>query len=165
MLNDQDVTRWLDENQISATLVYPAAPTPTVAAAASAVGVSTEQIIKSVLFTIDQQNLLVITNGKSTIDRRLIAERFQVGRKRVKLATAEHVENITGYSVGGVPPFAHISKLTTWIDPKVLEQDVVYAGGGSSNALIRIETRVLISATDATITPVSRSSDANEHDH
>jgi prolyl-tRNA editing enzyme YbaK/EbsC (Cys-tRNA(Pro) deacylase) len=114
-------------------------PTPTVEAAAAAVGTRVENIVKSVLFTIDERRVLAITSGTQPIERRAIAALYEVGRKRVKLAPPETVLAATGYPVGTVPPFGHPAPLETLIDPRVLEQTQVYAGGGDHNALVRLD--------------------------
>ena len=123
--------------------------TPTVESAAQAVGAKVEQIIKSILFVIDDQPVLAIACGISSINRRAIAELYQVGKKRVKLASPEKVLEISGYEVGAMPPFGHRLPLTTLIDPRVLEITVAYAGGGAENALIRLNPQEIKRVTSA----------------
>ena len=80
--------------------------TPTVPAAAAALGVATAQIIKSLLFMVRDQPVLVIASGETMVDRGILAARFGVGKKQIKLADAETVLRLTGYPAGGVPPSA-----------------------------------------------------------
>lgn len=141
----------MDANAISGEIVYLDVPTPTVESAAQAVGTHPSQIVKSLLFTIDQTNILAITNGTGLIDRRCIASHFGVGRKRVKLAPPEVVLFITGYPVGTVPPFGHRTPIQILIDPLVFERDEVYAGGGSHNALVKIHPNDILRVTQAEI--------------
>jgi prolyl-tRNA editing enzyme YbaK/EbsC (Cys-tRNA(Pro) deacylase) len=72
-----------------------------------------------------------------------------VGRKRVKLADAETVLNITGYPVGAMPPFGHRRPLPTLMDKRVLRQTEVYAGGGQIDALLRISPEAIFRVTSA----------------
>jgi prolyl-tRNA editing enzyme YbaK/EbsC (Cys-tRNA(Pro) deacylase) len=118
-------------------------------------GVHPDAIIKSVLFVIRRtEPLLVIANGEGRIDQRVIADRLEVGKKQVRIATAEQVEGWTGYPAGGVPPFGHARPLPTWIDPAVLEQTVVYGGGGDEETLMRVETAALVAATQGEVVPL-----------
>jgi prolyl-tRNA editing enzyme YbaK/EbsC (Cys-tRNA(Pro) deacylase) len=127
------------------------APTPTVEAAAAAVGCQPTQIVKSLLFFVDGKPILAITAGPAHIERRAIAAHFQVGRKKVKLANPQVVLVETGFGVGAMPPFGHLSPLPTLIDEQVLEKDQVYAGGGSDRTLLRIDPQVILFATQGTV--------------
>ena len=80
-----------------------------------------------------------------------IAAHFQVGRKKVKLANPQVVLVETGFGVGAMPPFGHLSPLPTLIDEQVLEKDQVYAGGGSDRTLLRIDPQVILFATQGTV--------------
>src|SRR5512143_1711291 len=79
-------------------------PTPTVESAALAVNAREEQIIKSILFLVDGQPVLAIACGTANIGRRPIADLYGVGKKRIKLASAQVVAEISGYEVGAMPP-------------------------------------------------------------
>src|SRR5690348_6641614 len=97
----------IEENGIPAEIVYLTAETPTVPAAAEAMGVSVDQIVKTVMFLINDEPFAVIANGVRRVDSRKLAERFGVNRKKVKLADGEAVTRITGYAPGTVPPIGH----------------------------------------------------------
>jgi prolyl-tRNA editing enzyme YbaK/EbsC (Cys-tRNA(Pro) deacylase) len=74
-----------------------------------------------------------------------------VGRKKVKLATPETVVEVTGFLVGAMPPFGHRQPLHTVIDRRVLEKPIVYAGGGSDNALLRLEPGIILQVTQGEV--------------
>lgn len=148
-----DLARYIQEHGIAAELVFPPQETPTVAQAAQALGCTQEQIVKSVLFLIrdggDYAAVLVITNGAAQIDFRKLADVFQVGRKRIRLALPEMVLAITGFPAGGVPPFGFEQAIPTFIDESVFDQTVVYGGGGDEWTLLRITPQELQRATSA----------------
>lgn len=133
-----NLAAFIEAQGIRAEFVRPEAPTPTVESAAAAVGTTPERIIKSVLFLVYGKPVLAIAGGLDPIDRRSIAARYAVGRKQVKLAGPEDVLRITGYPVGGVPPFGYPEPVETLIDPAVLAQPEVYGGGGDHHTLIRL---------------------------
>jgi prolyl-tRNA editing enzyme YbaK/EbsC (Cys-tRNA(Pro) deacylase) len=100
---------------------------------------------------VDDQPVLAITSGVNRIDRRRIAKHFGVGRKRVRLADESQVQKSTGYPVGAVPPYGHPEPLLTLIDSGVLKHDVVYAGGGASDHLMRVETSEILQITQGEV--------------
>ena len=138
-------------HDIPGEILHPGAPTPTVEAAARALGVSHEQIVKSILFLVNGQPVLVITCGTAHVDQRAIAARYGVGRKRVKLASPEEVLAISGYEVGAMPPFGHHLPLPTLLDRRVLDLPEVFAGGGDESALVRLDPQEIARATAAEV--------------
>jgi prolyl-tRNA editing enzyme YbaK/EbsC (Cys-tRNA(Pro) deacylase) len=146
-----ELAGFMQAHAIQGEILHLSVPTPTVEAAAQAVNASPEQIIKSILFMVDGQAVLAIASGKSSIERRAIADLFGVGKKRVKLATPEMVLEISGYEVGAMPPFGHRQPLTTLIDTRVLDSSESYAGGGAENALVRLNPLEILKVTGARV--------------
>jgi prolyl-tRNA editing enzyme YbaK/EbsC (Cys-tRNA(Pro) deacylase) len=143
MRNEKDLARWIADNGVSAEVVCLPTETPTVQAAADAVNVPPEAIVKSLIFLADGQPHLVIANGLSKVDRGKLSAHWGLSKKRVKMASAGKVLELTGYPVGTVPPFGLRTSLPALIDPAVLEQAVVYAGGGGIQALVRLTSKEL----------------------
>ncbi|MGD2253918.1 MAG: YbaK/EbsC family protein [Anaerolineales bacterium] len=149
MLDSTDLKAFLHRRQLEAEVVSLAEHTPTVEAAARAVKTVPDRIVKSLLFLVDGEPVVAIACGLSPVDRRTIALHYGVGRKRVKLADAETVLEITGYPVGAMPPFGHRQALPTLIDKRVLRQPEVYAGGGQIDTLLRISPEAIARVTSA----------------
>lgn len=142
-MNARDLQQYIDAEGIDAEIVFLPETTPTVEAAAEAVGVRPDQIVKSVLFVIKDPEQgtrpqLVVTNGLSLVRYKALADHLGISRKRVRMARADEVLALTGYEVGTVPPFGHVQPIPTLLDETVREQEMVYAGGGSINALMRL---------------------------
>jgi prolyl-tRNA editing enzyme YbaK/EbsC (Cys-tRNA(Pro) deacylase) len=137
MLTPDDLAAFIEKNDLKAEVIFLEEATPTVEDAARAVGTSSKQIVKSLLFLIDGEPVLAIACGEARIDRRPIAQHFGVGRKRVKMADAESVLKFTGYPIGAVPPFGMPEQPRTLLDVGLFEHDIVYAGGGDIHALIK----------------------------
>ena len=155
MLTVSDLQAYITIHNIPAELVFPLTATPTVEDAARAMGVHPDKIIKSVLFIIRRlEPLLVIANGVRHIDQRAIASRLGVGKKQVKIAKPDEVLTWTGFPAGGVPPFGHLQLLSTWIDPGVLEQGMIFGGGGQADVLLAMQAADLPSIVDAKVVPV-----------
>ena len=155
MLTNKNLQCFIDENQIIAEILPMEADTPTVPAAARALGVKEEQIIKSLVFLVDGQPILIIGNGTRKLDNRQIARHFGVGRKRVKMARADQALEITGYVVGAMPPFGHQARLKTIVDSGAMAHTEIFGGGGEINAMLRLTPEELLRVTGAEIVTVS----------
>ncbi|MCI0372041.1 MAG: YbaK/EbsC family protein [candidate division NC10 bacterium] len=147
LLGEADVARVIGERGIAAEIVHPGEKTPTVEAAAVALHVGTAQIVKSLVFLVDDVPHLVITNGTGRVDARALA--VALGARKARLARPEEASALTGYAVGGMPPFGHRHPLPVLLEARVLEQPVVYAGAGSNGAMLRVRPRELLRATGA----------------
>lgn len=154
-MDSTDLAQFITTHDIKAEIVRLPVETPTVAAAADAVNVKPEQIIKSLLFMADGSPVLVIANGLTRIHRKRLATVLDMSRRRIKIANAEQVLDITGYAVGAVPPFGHPTRLPTLLDAGVLVESTIYGGGGESNALMRLSTIELQRVIDGDVVDVA----------
>ncbi len=149
-LTPTDLAAFIAAHDITAAIVPMRVETPTVPAAAAALGVSTGQIIKSLLFLVRDQPVLVIASGEILVDRGILAARYGVGKKQIKLADTETVLRLTGYLAGGVPPFGFPQPLPTLLDRGVAAWGVIYGGGGDDHTLIRLAPAELARVANAT---------------
>jgi prolyl-tRNA editing enzyme YbaK/EbsC (Cys-tRNA(Pro) deacylase) len=105
--------------------------------AAAALGVQVGQIVKSLVFLRDEKPVLILCAG----DRRVDVERLGLTP-----APAARVREVTGFSIGGVPPLCHDSELQTIIDESLGRFDEVWAAAGTPHAVFAIGTEALIEA-------------------
>jgi Cys-tRNA(Pro) deacylase len=130
--------------------------TLTVPDAAKALGVATAQIIKSLIFLVNSEPVLVINNDITRVDPRKIAAHFGISRKKVKFAAPNQALAITGYVVGSMPPFGHKQRLATYIDPAVMRLNIIFGGGGDVDAMLRLAPEELLRVTRGKLLDVSR---------
>jgi prolyl-tRNA editing enzyme YbaK/EbsC (Cys-tRNA(Pro) deacylase) len=154
-MNSADLQQFIDEQRITAKILSLDGHTPTVEDAARELGVAPEQIIKSLVFQIRDQPLLVINNGLARVDRRKLAAHLEVGRKWARFASPERVLEVTGFVVGSMPPFGHRTRLRTLVDSAVFHQEVIYGGGGDLDAMMRLTPAELVRVTGAEIVSLS----------
>jgi len=154
-LNRADLQRFVDKQRLEAVILPLEEHTATVADAARVLGVRSEQIIKSLVFLVEGEPLLLVNNGETKVDRRKLAARLSVGRKRIKFATPDQALSVTGYVVGSMPPFGHLQKLKTFVDPAVVDQAVVFGGGGDIDAMMRLDPQELLRVTGAEVLDIS----------
>lgn len=153
-LTPADLTAFMQARGIPGEILHLDVPTPTVETAAAALGCSPDQIVKSILFLVRGEPRLAVTCGRQHVEKRTLAAQAGVGRKQVSLADADTVLAVAGYPVGAMPPFGHRQPLATLLDPSVLKHDVVYAGGGSDSALLKVTAQTILAVTGATVLPL-----------
>jgi Cys-tRNA(Pro)/Cys-tRNA(Cys) deacylase len=71
-----------------------------------------------------------------------------------RLARPEEIEALSGYPCGGTPSFGHSAVFL--VDPRVLENEVVYTGGGSETSLVRIAPLELLRANGGRVVRVRK---------
>lgn len=128
------------------------ASTHTAEDAARAVGCPVAAIVKSLVFEADGAPLLVLVSGTNRVDTAALGERIGavVGK-----ADARRVKEVTGYSIGGVPPTGHDSPVRTVMDETLLELPEVWAAAGSASAVFAISPAELVRITGAEVLPVA----------
>ncbi len=129
--------------------------THTAAMAAAAAGCELGQIVKTLVVLAGGRPLFVLVAGDRRLDDRLVAARFGVGRKQVKLANAEQVRELTGYPVGGVSPFGTPQPLATLIDAALARFETVWVAGGTANAIFPVGLGDLLRLTGGEIAEIS----------
>ena len=75
--------------------------------AADQLGCEVAHIAKSIVFSGEEGAVIVITSGSNKVERKRKLKRilgFKPG-----MASPDYVLENTGYAVGGVPPFGHLS--------------------------------------------------------
>jgi Cys-tRNA(Pro) deacylase len=128
--------------------------TKTAADAASAIGVEVGQIVKSLVFTIDDQPVIALVSGANQLDERRLA--VEAGGAKCRRADADLVRSATGYPIGGVPPFGHSSPLPVYVDRDLLSYGEVWAAAGTWNDVFPIDPATLVRATAATVADLRR---------
>ncbi len=119
--------------------------------AAAAISCEVAQIVKSLCFSVNGEPIMALVSGSNRLDERKLAKLCGVGRKRVKRARAEMVKKATGFSIGGVPPFGHLSPLPIYIDEDLTNYDVVWAAAGTPFAVFAVKPTVLVQASDGVV--------------
>ncbi len=105
--------------------------TKTAADAATAIGVSVGQIVKSLVFGVDSEIVMALVSGSNQLDEKKLAA--AAGGAKCSRVDADAVRAATGYPIGGVPPFGHTTQLRVFVDPDLLQYDEVWAAAGTWN--------------------------------
>ena len=130
-----------------------AQPTRTAEEAAAACGVAVGQIVKSLVFlgATSGKPYLLLVSGANRVNEKGVAA--NLGEK-LKRADADAVRALTGYAIGGIPPFGHDTPLATYMDRDLLAYEVVWAAAGTPKAVFRTEPARLREAAGAAVIEV-----------
>ncbi|MEN5073080.1 YbaK/EbsC family protein [Isoptericola cucumis] len=112
--------RWLDDAVTTAAL------------AAEALGVPVGAIANSLVFTLGDEPVLVLTSGAHRVDTDFLGARLggTLGR-----ASKETVRDATGQVIGGVAPVGHPAPVRTYVDTALADHAVVWAAAGHARTV------------------------------
>ncbi len=118
--------------------------------AADAVGCHIDQIAKSIIFRAETSGaaVLFLTAGGNRVDA---AKATALAGEALDKADAALIRAQTGFAIGGVSPVGHLSPIRAWMDPRLLEFDVVWAAAGTPRHVLAIAPGDLVRVTGATV--------------
>src|SRR5438445_12999354 len=105
--------------------------TRTAREAAAAVGTTTAQIVKSLVFLADGRPVLVLGSGANRVDEAKLAA--VTGSARVEKASAEVVRDVTGFAGGGAASVGHMGRLPVYPARARVAVDLGDAAGWTPN--------------------------------
>ncbi|WP_318210868.1 YbaK/EbsC family protein [Streptomyces sp. SJL17-1] len=126
--------------------------TRTAQQAADAIGCQVSEIVKSLIFAADGVPVLVLMDGASRVDVERV--RVELGAERVTRADAKVVRETTGYAIGGVPPFGHITPTRVLADRGLLDHALVWAAAGTPHTVFALDPKSLVAHAGGTLVDV-----------
>lgn len=133
------VTLALDSLNISyRTFTHPG-PIDSLEQAASERGQVPDQVIRSIVFRVKDDYVMVLVNGSRQVAWPVL--RKYLGQSRITMANETELLEATGYSIGAVSPFGLPRPLRILVDEKIFEPAEVSIGSG-----VRGTTVILASA-------------------
>ncbi len=123
--------------------------TKTAADAAAAIGCDVAQIVKSLIFAVDGEVVLAYVSGANQLDEAKLAA--AADGVRCARVDAEVVRSTTGFPIGGVPPFGHDTQLRVFIDPDLLDHDVVWAAAGTWHDVFSLSPSQLVASSGGSV--------------
>jgi len=126
-------TRWFDDS------------TSTAVQAADALGAPLGAIVKSLVFLLDGEPLLVLASGVHRVDTELVGAELGGALDR---ASASLVKEATGQTIGGVAPIGHPQPIRTVVDVSLADYDEIWAAAGHPHAVFPTAFDELIRLTE-----------------
>ena len=117
--------------------------------AATALGCKVGAIVKSLLFRGEKSFVLCLVSG----DKKCSLNKLKkiLGEKDVSMANADQVKEITGYTIGGVSPIGHLTKVNILIDNNLARFEDIFAAAGHPNCIFKINFEQLLKLTNGKI--------------
>jgi len=136
-----------------AVLVMPQS-TRTAEEAAAACDCSVGQIVKSLVFVGRKTATpyLLLVSGDNRVDEKAVAADLA---EKLKRPDANFVRDLTGFAIGGIPPFGHAEPIATFFDRDLLKHEVIWAAAGTPKAVFSCAPDALAVATGATVISVT----------
>ncbi|MEY3266207.1 MAG: hypothetical protein RJA15_653 [Actinomycetota bacterium] len=128
--------------------------TKTAQDAADAIGVTVGQIVKSLVFGVDDEIVMALVSGSNQLDEKKLAA--AAGGAKCKRVDADAVRAATGYAIGGVPPFGHSTQLRVFVDPDLLQYDEVWAAAGTWNDNFGANPNDIVRVAGGVVTDLKR---------
>jgi len=130
----EKVKQFLKEKGIPIELVELKESTRTSQMAAEALKCDIAQIAKSIVFTNEAAIVIVISGDKKVDEKKL----SKILGHKVSIANADEVKRLTGYAIGGVPPFPHNDNVKVMLDSSLKRFNDVWTAAGTPNSVFKI---------------------------
>jgi Cys-tRNA(Pro)/Cys-tRNA(Cys) deacylase len=154
ILDNIDLQKYLENTNTTAKILAMSGRVHSVMEASKELGEPPGHFIKTIVFTNpDKKIILAIVKGTDRASSKRIGKAIDVESPRV--TTPKEALMLTGYEVGGTPPIS-IPKALVLIDPKVMEMETVFGGGGTDHHLLKITPDEILELTNAKIVRVRK---------
>jgi prolyl-tRNA editing enzyme YbaK/EbsC (Cys-tRNA(Pro) deacylase) len=134
------VSAYLDERGVEARIVILNESTRTSQLAADALGCTVAEIAKSIAFRAGDGAVVVVISGDRRVDALKVSAYLGV---KVGNADADTVKELTGYTIGGVPPFPHEAGVRVLLDSSLTRFEKVWAAAGAPNSVMSLRVEQL----------------------
>ena len=132
--------------------------THTAEEAAAALGAELGQIVKSLVFVAPADGgglepIVCLVAGHNRVDLARLAA--VSGERDVRRATAREANELTGFTIGGIPPIGHVGAVRVIMDPDLGRYQTVWAAAGSPTAVFPVPPATLRTLANAVVSPIT----------
>jgi len=149
---EERINRFIEKNSVECEHLVFEHSCHSVREACKATGATPSDFIKSVCFLSGGGPVVAIVSGSDRASLRRVMR--ATGLDNIRLANSEEVEEHLGYPAGGVPPIGY--KACVLLDDKLIDKEMVWAGGGSVRSLMRISPKEISRISNAKIIRVRK---------
>jgi prolyl-tRNA editing enzyme YbaK/EbsC (Cys-tRNA(Pro) deacylase) len=126
--------------------------------AAAAVGAELGQIVKSLVFVAPAENgglepIVCLVSGPNRVDLARLAA--VTAEPDIRRATAREANELTGFSIGGIPPIGHTRAIRVIMDPDLGRFREIWAAAGTDTAVFPVPPGTLSSLANAIVAPIT----------
>jgi Ala-tRNA(Pro) deacylase len=130
---------------------------------ARALGISADEVLKTVAVKTASGYALVILPGAQRLHMKLV--RKAVGDSHARLATEEELKrDFPEFELGAVPPLGSLLGAPAFVDPEVMEHETILFAAGIQTQSMRVRAGDLFRAEPATVLPVVTRPDGKDEE-
>jgi Cys-tRNA(Pro) deacylase len=123
--------------------------------AAQQMGVEPHAVVKTLVMMDDNGDpMIVLMHAEKEVSLKELAR--QTGAKNVSTASVRDAERLTGYSVGGISPFATKRPIPVFVQKTILELSYLYINGGRRGFILGMTPGTLMEVLNAAPIDVAR---------
>ena len=126
--------------------------------AAASLNVKLGAIVKTLVFCFKQKECkkpaIALISGDKICDVEELQNEMAIEGKHFRIG-AEEVKRITGYTIGGVSPVGHLSKIDIFIDNSLERFTSLFAAAGHPNCVFKISFLNLQKITNGSIKDIT----------
>lgn len=131
--------------------------THTAEEAAAAVGAELGQIVKSLVFVAPGEDdalepILCLVSGPNRVDLARLAA--VTSEPDVRRASANEARELTGFTIGGIPPIGHGRPVRVIMDPDLGRFQQVWAAAGTPTSVFPVPPATLRMLANAHVAPI-----------
>jgi Ala-tRNA(Pro) deacylase len=122
---------------------------------AGALGITADEVVKTVMLATDRGPALVVVPASRRLDLRLARE--AVGDHAARLASEDELQrSFSECELGALPPLGSLLGAPVFVDPEVLEHDTVMFAAGTQTQSIKARSGDLFRGEEVQVTPLTR---------
>jgi Ala-tRNA(Pro) deacylase len=130
---------------------------------ARALGIDADEVVKTLAVRTGIGYVLVVIPASCRLDLHLA--RDALGDHQARLASEEELaRDFAGYQLGALPPLGALLGCEVFLDPAVLNHDLVVFAAGIQTESVRIRTQELFASEQVTTVPLVRQADWGSDD-
>jgi len=147
--SSQKILDYLNQNNAQTKILQFQETTKTSQDAANQIKCQVAQIAKSLVFQIKNSDelILIIASGSNRVNTKKVEK---IINAKITRADPTYIKQETGFTIGGIPPFAHNKKLKTLLDKDLKNYNKVYAAAGTPHSIFSLTPEELHKTTKAT---------------
>ena len=151
--NVKNIINYFKKNNISIDIIELEKTAKTAKNAADSLNVNVGSIVKSLIFKIeDDKYIICLVSGINFVSIEKLSKKTN---SKIYKPDANEVKKISGFSIGGVPPIAHKTKMETFIDKDLANYITLYAAAGHPYYIFKTNFDQLCKITKGVVLDIS----------
>jgi Ala-tRNA(Pro) deacylase len=121
---------------------------------ARALGIDADEVVKTIALSTASGHVLAVIPASRRLDMRMV--RRAVGDNQARLATEDELQlGFAACELGALPPLGSLLHAPTYVDPEIMQHDMVVFATGSQTESAKARAQELFDGEQVTIVPLT----------